>query len=248
MQSLPLLPTPVIKFLEQTAEDVYLVSVTAPIIQKGKIWIEIKIGESSEWEVCPASPSLCLPCDCVSFFRSVTVTDKLPRYSQVLSKGPVHNVLLIGPSGVGKSKFANYLSTLGQSAPFKVAPPGLTLSCTQTIHAHTVEVETTGTTMLLRLIDTPGLNEADPAKDLAHMLRLVKFVSGREIACILLCLRWHFKEDTQTLETVKYYKKLLKSVFVAGNVFLVLTNFSQEAHDEIEEDGGDIYLARNKKT
>lgn len=35
---------------------------------------------------------------------------------------------------------------------------------------------------------------------------------------------------------VRYYKKLLKSVFVAGNVFLVLTNFSQEAHDEIEED------------
>lgn len=102
--------------------------------------------------------------------------------------GPVYNVILIGSTGVGKSKWGNYLASYGQQQFFKVATADQTTSCSQVritlpnFLAHSIQeleartVEVLDGNVLLNIIDTPGLNEKEKEKDMEHMLKLFSYI------------------------------------------------------------------------
>lgn len=79
-------------------------------------------------------------------------------------------------------------------------------------------VEVLNRTVLLRIVDTPGLNDTDE-KDLDHMQKVLQFLIDvrydqpsiliflhpalREISCVMLCVEFQWKRDPQTIQTIR---------------------------------------------
>lgn len=143
---------------------------------------------------------------------------------------PDATVVLLGSTGSGKSALGNYLYKWGLEDA-QIFPVGLgafpeTQQCA--VKDFTVaHPQKLGATLRVRVIDTPGLNEADPDRDLAHMTDLLDTIQTLgKISCVMLCVPWNFKLDRQNKETFAYYKELFRPAFEAGNFVLVFTKVS----------------------
>ena len=140
------------------------------------------------------------------------------------------SVLLIGSTGNGKSTLGNFLldpSGKLERKPFKTAISNLpetqdvrSVTTTRTDIPNYNEVK-------LTVIDTPGLNEG-AAKDLEHMASLIRELQkiGEITACIFV-VKFNSKIDIQYKSTIKYYAKLLPSLF-ERNAFVVMTDYAND--------------------
>ena len=98
----------------------------------------------------------------------------------------------------------------------------------------------------LTVIDTPGLNEGDTG-DLKHMIEIIECLQevGDVLACALV-IRFNTKIDAQYKATVKYYSKLLPTLF-EKNVFIVMTDFKTDERTELEREMLHIDVENIKK-
>ena len=137
-------------------------------------------------------------------------------------------ILLVGSTGNGKSAFGNFLVNpdkdhiFGQKQTFRTARANLPQ--TQIISVGTFRHE--GKTQFT-VVDTPGLNES-ASKDLSHMIDIVKKLRSLEtIKACVLCTKFDAKIDAQYMATIRYYSKLLPTIF-EGNVVVVMTNYATD--------------------
>ena len=162
-------------------------------------------------------------------------------------------ILLIGSTGNGKSCLGNFIidpqdSHLWKHPTFKVAHSNLPE--TQDVQEGTAIVKFPQTAeqpgdFMFRVIDTPGLNENSDA-DLRHMISLIENLNKVDLvsACILV-VKFESKIDAQYVSTVRYYSKLLPSLF-EKNVIVVMTDFATDERSVMmrEKRGIDVEVAK----
>lgn len=145
------------------------------------------------------------------------------------------NVYIIGSMGAGKSTLANYLYNLGKTQKFKTGTtPG---SVTREVQIENIYLRRGNKpTLKIRLHDTPGLNEVDQKIEFTHMWSVLEtFSKEKYVSCIVICVpEWRL--DNQTLQTMEYYSKLFKPVFLSGNVLIIKTKLDAETYDELAND------------
>ena len=144
-------------------------------------------------------------------------------------------VLLIGTTGSGKSTLGNCLLK-GPSRSRNELKPFATgrgnVPQTQKVEAKDgiFQREGVGTTILLKIIDTPGLNESDES-DLRHMIDVIRELhEAQEMAAFVFCVKFNSQIDIQYKETVKYYSNLLPFLF-KDNTIVVFTNCSDNPRE-----------------
>ena len=162
-------------------------------------------------------------------------------------------ILLIGSTGNGKSCLGNFIidpqdSHLWKHPTFKVAHSNLPE--TQHVQEGTAIVKFPQTAeqpgdFMFKVIDTPGLNENSDA-DLRHMISLIENLNKVDLvsACILV-VKFESKIDAQYVSTVRYYSKLLPSLF-EKNVIVVMTEFATDERSVIlrERRGIDVEVVK----
>ena len=142
-------------------------------------------------------------------------------------------LLLIGSTGNGKSTLGNFLVDPNESHMFAEK--------TKFRMARSNRPETQDVSYgdfrrgdrTFRVIDTPGLNES-PTKDLFHMTSLIMALNDpnlQGVSACLLCIKFNSKIDAQYKATVKYYSRLLPSLF-EGNVLIIMTEFMTDDRAE----------------
>ena len=142
-------------------------------------------------------------------------------------------LLLIGSTGNGKSTLGNFLldpsesHMFGDKTKFQMAlsnkPETRDVSYGDFLHKDRT----------FKVIDTPGLNES-PAEDLFHMTSLIMALNDpnlKGVSACLLCIKFNSKIDAQYQATVKYYSRLLPSLF-EGNVLIIMTEFMTDDRAE----------------
>ena len=158
--------------------------------------------------------------------------DKLP------SSKPT--VLLIGSTGNGKSTLGNFLMN-----PAFLGDPDDPGTRREVFEMGTDNMPTTKDPkkesfaliddvfgyrcVYLTIIDTPGLNELAGANaDLENMAKIVTVVKQeKDIAACIFVVKFDSPIDKQYEDTIKYYSKLLKFLFVK-NLFIVMTNYATD--------------------
>ena len=135
-------------------------------------------------------------------------------------------VLLIGSTGNGKSCLGNFLLNSGDEEEiFRVARDNApTTKLTGIANAHFDNIDGFSE-FHLNVIDTPGLNEGT-REDLQNIIGIIEKLRGlNEIGACILVVKFDAKIDAQYKETVKYYAKLLPSLF-EKNVIIVMTKYA----------------------
>ena len=142
-------------------------------------------------------------------------------------------LLLIGSTGNGKSTLGNFLvdpnesHVFAEKTKFRMARSNMPETQDVTYGDFRCGDRT------FRVIDTPGLNES-PAKDLFHMTSLIMALNDpnlQGVSACLLCVKFNSKIDDQYIATVKYYSRLLPSLF-EGNVLIIMTEFMTDDRTE----------------
>ena len=141
------------------------------------------------------------------------------------------SVLLIGSTGNGKSTLGNFLLDPDETQTkklFETATDNLPKTQNSLGITGTLDDVDMYSSVRLTVIDTPGLNEG-AVKDLKHMVDLIKWLQevGEITACIFV-VKFHSKIDAQYRATIKYYAKLLPSLF-EKNAFIVMTDYATDA-------------------
>ena len=142
-------------------------------------------------------------------------------------------LLLIGSTGNGKSTLGNFLVDPNESHMFAEKTK---FQMARSNKPETQEVsyeDFRRKDRTFRVIDTPGLNES-PAKDLFHMTSLIMALNDpnlQGVSACLLCIKFNSKIDAQYKATVKYYSRLLPSLF-EGNVLIIMTEFMTDDRAE----------------
>lgn len=135
--------------------------------------------------------------------------------------------------GSGKSTLLNWLVDYGQTELFHTArsPTGVTTTVqVESLDRHSAEL---GSTIRIRLHDTPGLNEVDVADDTSHTNSVLQTLCGEGVvSCVFLCVN-SWRLDTQAVNTIEYYSKVFRPLFLKGNVVLLRTNLSDEDYFEM---------------
>eukprot|EP00732_Lithocolla_globosa_P000507 Lithocolla_globosa_v1_NODE_161_length_5591_cov_403.883192.p1 type:complete len:675 gc:universal NODE_161_length_5591_cov_403.883192:1994-4018(+) len=135
------------------------------------------------------------------------------------------NVIIVGPSGHGKSTFANFLVSDPKEArlsPFEEGDDDE--SCTQKCESAKYHFKYHDQLMELNIIDTPGVNDTNPKHELSNMIDVCKHLSDLgSVTCAILCAQMDVRADTHFEETMKYYRKLLQPLFNERNVILLGT-------------------------
>lgn len=142
-------------------------------------------------------------------------------------------LLLIGSTGNGKSTLGNFLVDPNESHMFAEKTK---FQMARSNRPETQDVfyeDFRRKDRTFRVIDTPGLNES-PAKDLFHMTSLIMALNDpnlQGVSACLLCVKFNSKIDAQYQATVKYYSRLLPSLF-EGNVLIIMTEFMTDDRAE----------------
>ena len=142
-------------------------------------------------------------------------------------------LLLIGSTGNGKSTLGNFLVDPNESHMFAEKTK---FQMARSNRPETQDVfyeDFRRKDRTFRIIDTPGLNES-PAKDLFHMTSLIMALNDPDlqgVSACLLCVKFNSKIDAQYQATVKYYSRLLPSLF-EGNVLIIMTEFMTDDRAE----------------
>ena len=161
-----------------------------------------------------------------NFFKR-EVSDVLVAHSK--ESEATRTVVLIGSTGNGKSCLGNFLLNPGDEEEiFRVAQDNVpTTKLTTMAYAHFDNIDGCPE-FHLNVIDTPGLNEGI-REDLQNMTGIIEKLQGlKEIGACILVVKFNGKIDAQYKETVKYYAKLLPSLF-ERNVIIVMTEYA--THD-----------------
>ena len=142
-------------------------------------------------------------------------------------------LLLIGSTGNGKSTLGNFLVDPSESHMFgdKTKFQMALSNKPETRDVSYGDFRRKDRTF--RVIDTPGLNES-PAEDLFHMTSLIMTLNDpnlQGVSACLLCIKFNSKIDAQYQATVKYYSRLLPSLF-EGNVLIIMTEFMTDDRAE----------------
>ena len=96
------------------------------------------------------------------------------------------------------------------------------------------------------LVDTPGLNE-DKIKDVEHMISTIDLLKSIDnITCIIICINFSYKIDSQFRTTIEYYANLLKEC-IATNLLVVLTNVRMDDLSIRERNIDGININKNKE-
>ena len=162
-----------------------------------------------------------------NFFKR-EVSDVLVAHSK--ESEATRTVVLIGSTGNGKSCLGNFLlnNPGDEEEIFRVAQDNVpTTKLTTMAYAHFDNIDGCPE-FHLNVIDTPGLNEGI-REDLQNMTGIIEKLQGlKEIGACILVVKFNGKIDAQYKETVKYYAKLLSSLF-ERNVIIVMTEYA--THD-----------------
>eukprot|EP00732_Lithocolla_globosa_P000508 Lithocolla_globosa_v1_NODE_161_length_5591_cov_403.883192.p2 type:complete len:582 gc:universal NODE_161_length_5591_cov_403.883192:1815-70(-) len=150
------------------------------------------------------------------------------------------NILLVGSSGQGKSTFGNFLAneptTQFKKELFKEGDDmdSCTAEC-EMIRLYFHDSEEEGC-LELNIIDTPGLNDTDPKKEVSNMSAIASLISELgTLTCAIVCSSFDSKANTQYRDTIRYYSRLLDPLVQRDRVIVVGTKLDEDTYDKWSE-------------